>query len=260
MIYLFYLFVTIVILLFVYFRWQYATLFHPRLYREDAFDEHFRFLRITTDDGIRLEGCIYEPDRYERTLLYFGGRGQDSVGLLPKLSTCYTDLRIVTFNYRGYGKSEGKADEKSMMGDALLVYEKVHKHFGDIEVMGYSLGCAPASFVAAGKELKKLYLIAPFSSLKTLVKDVYGVAFPLLRYSFDICKYLKNTRCEVKLFISKDDNFVPYKNAKRLKSCIKKYDEFVELEGLNHVELLCERRVYDSIIHPDRHPPKTHRN
>lgn len=245
MIYASYLLVTAALLLFLYFRWQYSTLFHPKLYREDAFDERFRFLSVTTNEGLKLEGCIFEPRSYKGTFLYFGGRGQDSVGLLPKLSRCYPDFRIVTFNYRGYGKSDGVPNEKSMQQDALLVYEKVVKNFGEVDVFGYSLGCAIASYVASQRTPKKLFLVAPFASLKSLVADVYGFALPLLRYSFDTCANLQKTKCEVYIFLSRDDNLVPYRNSKRLYECGS--SEIMELTGLAHFELLCDERVIDYI-------------
>ncbi len=245
MIYVLYLLVSAVVVLFVYFRWQHNALFHPKLYREDPFDERFRFLTITLDEGIVLEGCVYEPTRYKETLLYFGGRGQDSVGLLPKLSTCYGDFRIVTFNYRGYGKSGGVPDEKSIFQDALLVYDRVVKNFGALELLGFSLGCSVASYVASKRDPKRLFLIAPFASMKSLVKDVHGFGLPLLRYRFDTCAYLEKVECDVYIFISRDDNVVPYKNSKRFYACA--LVDIMELEGLTHVELLCDDRVIGSI-------------
>ncbi len=231
------------LLFFLYFRWQYAALFHPKLYRKDVFDERFRFLSVIADDGVELEGCIYMPLTYKSTLLYFGGRGQDSVGLLPKLALCYGDFRIVTFNYRGYGKSAGTPNEKKILLDALLVYEKVTKNFGEVDIYGFSFGCSIASFVASQKSPKRLFLIAPFASLRSLIQDIYGFSLPLLRYRFPTCTYLKKTQSEVYVFVSKDDDIVPYKNSKRLYACIGDSSEIVELEGLKHTELLCDERV-----------------
>jgi len=245
-IYALYLLIVAFIVLFVYFRWQYSVLFHPKLYREDAFDERFRFLSVTTENGIKLEGCVFEPDSYTATLLYYGGRGQDSVGLLPKLSLCYPGFRIVTFNYRGYGKSEGVPDEKSIMNDALLVYERVKKNFGEVDPLGYSLGCAVASYVASKKESKKLFLVAPFASLKTLMMDIYGFSLPLLRYHFDTCTNISKTSADIYIFASRNDNVVPVKNARRLQNC-SSLAAFLELDGLNHVEILCDEKVIDAI-------------
>ena len=242
MIYVLYIVIVTALLFFLYFRWQYSMLFHPKLYRDDPFDERFHFLSITTEDNVKLEGCIFEPMEYKRTLLYFGGRGQDSVGLLPKLSRCYSDFRIITFNYRGYGKSEGVVNERNMMQDALLVYDKVVKNFGEIDLLGFSLGCAVASYVAANRDAKRVFLIAPFASLESLVRDIYGFSLPLLRYRFDTCAHIALTNAKITLFVSKDDNVVPVKNARRLKECAKLY-EYKEFCGLSHVEMLCQAKL-----------------
>lgn len=246
MIYLLYTVFTVVLVLFVYRRWQYNTVFHPKLYREAPFDERFRFLFVTAHDGVKLEGCVYEAAQSRGVVLYFGGRGQDSVGLLPKLAQCFENLTIVTFNYRGYGKSEGKPSEKAILEDSALVYEKVVKNFGPTQIIGYSLGCSVASYVAMRHSPQKLFLIAPFSSMKTLVKDSYGFVFPLIRYRFDTCSYLAKTASKIYIFVSRDDNIVPIKNAKRLQECAD-LEDFIEFEGLNHVEILCDERVVSGI-------------
>ena len=241
-----YISVTVVLALFLYFRWQHAMLFHPLLYREDAFDGRFRFLSVETNDRRKLEGCVYEPENFKATLLYFGGRGQDSVGLLPKLSECYPEVRIVTFNYRGYGKSEGEPNERDILADALLIYERVTKSFGAVDLLGYSLGCSVAAFVASKKNPKKLFLVAPFTSLESLVEDLYGFRLPLIRYRFDTCAYVAKTESKIYIFITKDDDIVPFQNAKRLHKCAVT-GTFVELDGLNHIEILCSVEVVDAI-------------
>ncbi len=231
---------------FVYRRWQYVRVFHPKLYRETAFDERFRFLYVTTKEGIKLEGCVFEPQNSKATLLYFGGRGQDSVGLLPKLSKCYDECTIVTFNYRGYGKSEGKPSENALFEDGVEVYDKVVKNFGKVYVVGYSLGCSVASFVAMQRAPEKLFLIAGFCSMKTLVADTYGFVLPLLRFRFDTCAFLKKVTSQVYIFSSENDNVVAFANTKRLQKSVPN-GTFRVFKGLDHVEILCDERVVDGI-------------
>jgi len=248
MIFLIYACITLLLLFFAYREWQYHALFHPKFYRDDSFDERFKPLFIRAEDGVKLEGAVFSPKEPKGRILYFGGRGQDSVGLLPKLARCYLDVQIISFNYRGYGKSEGKISEQALLQDALLVYEKVVKNFGGCDLVGYSFGCSVASYVAGHKDVQKLFLIAPFASIETFIKDRYRFTLPFLRYSFDTCAYLQQSNAKISLFASEDDEIVPFENTKRLKKCVLDFEHYIVLQESRHVEMLCERRVTE-VIH-----------
>jgi pimeloyl-ACP methyl ester carboxylesterase len=179
--------------------------------------------------------------------LYFGGRGQDSVGLLPKLSEVFFDVRVITFNYRGYGKSQGEPSEQKLYDDALEIYKKVYKHYGDVVVLGFSLGSSIASYLASKTDIKKLFIVGAFSSLNDLIKDKYGFRFPFLKYGFYTCKYLQESDAKVYIFVSKDDNVVPFNDSFRLENCPKNLERFVVVSGVNHIELLWHKDVIKEI-------------
>ena len=239
MIYISYILLTLVILFFIYLEWQKSVVFHPKFFRDNSlYDERFKFLTIKTKDNVTLEGCVYTPKEFKKSLLYFGGRGQDSVGLLPKLAEIYGNVQIFTFNYRGYGKSEAKPTEEKLYSDALEVYDKVIKNYGNVSLLGYSLGSSIASYLSSKREIDKLFLIGAFTSMEELIKDTYRFRLPFLKYSFFTCKYLKVNNQETYIFLSKDDKTVLFKNSKKLKNCPKNLKKFMVLEGLNHVEIL----------------------
>ncbi len=250
MIYLLYVALTLALLYFVYMQWQYMSIFHPKLYRDmTLYDDSYTFLTTVTQDGTTLEGCRFEPQTPPHdTLLYFGGRGQDSVGLLPKLAELYPQCRIVTFNYRGYGKSGGRPSERAIFEDSLHVMRLVQKHYSTPHIMGYSLGSSVAAYVASKIPPRRFYLIGAFCSIASLTRQRFGRSLPFLRYSFDTCEYLKNVPGGVCLFASKDDNVVAFASVLELVEHAKKKVECFEVyEGLNHVELLWDARVHERI-------------
>ena len=250
MIYLLYLGVVIFLGWFLYREWQYAMIFHPKYYRDaTSYDKRYRFLYVTALDGCKLEGCVYEPQEYESTLLYFGGRGQDSVGLLPKLAQCYKNVRLVTFNYRGYGKSEGRPSESFLMQDAELIYEKVVRNFGNVALLGFSLGSSVAACIAQKKKADKLFLIAPFASLESLTKDRFGLSLPWLRYDFPTCRCLEeNSMSSICICVSLDDEIIPKKHLQRIRTCKSELACWKEVEGVSHAELLCDERVTSTLL------------
>ena len=92
--------------------------------REEELDDDFEILSIVTDDGVELEGVVYEPKELYRkladidsTLLFFGGKTHDSVGLIKRLSSSFPHTRIITFNYRAYGRNTGTLNEKNIFKD-----------------------------------------------------------------------------------------------------------------------------------------------
>ncbi len=255
MIYTIFILITFIILAFVFYEIQYHLLFSPTHYRDGELDESFELLSIKTDDGVELEGVVYTPtEMYRRlatphaTLLFFAGRSHDSVGLIKRLSRSYPHTRIITFNYRSYGKSEGVINEKNMLNDGLKVAEIVKKNYGEFYLLGFSIGSSVASFVASKMDVLGVFLVGPFDSIALLAKEKYGLKLCwILRYKFDKTEMVKDIDSKTYLFASKDDEITYIKNARNLKSHVKNLALYKELDSLTHKELLWDSEVIDEI-------------
>jgi hypothetical protein len=239
MIYLLFFLLTLSVLAVFLYQLQYFFIFEPHKYPREQLDERFKALEIKTKDGVLLEGVEYSPAEFTHTLLYFGGRSQDSVALIKKLSENYSEYRIITFNYRGYGDSKGVLSEKIVFEDALFVARKLQEHYGTLSLMGYSLGSSLAAFAATSLKLENLFLIGAFKS----VSDVMKRRVPLLptfmiKYRFDTALHVRDVESPSYLIVSKTDEIIPFKSAYALSSCIKNLAEFKELYGYNHDEIL----------------------
>ena len=106
MIYTSFLLLTFIVIAFVFYQMQYFMFFTPTYYRSTELDDRFEMLSVTVDDGVELEGVVHTPKEFSSTLLFFAGRSYDAVGVIEKISLAYPDIRIITFNYRSYGRSE----------------------------------------------------------------------------------------------------------------------------------------------------------
>ena len=250
MIYLLFISITVAIMIFFIYQWQYFMIFTPVYYREDGICEHCEYLSTTTDDGIELEGVVYEPSSQPKaTLLFFGGRSDDSVALINKLSQNYKEFRIVTFNYRSYGKSQGVANEKNLFQDGLHVAYLVQKYYGDFYILGFSLGSSVATYVASKHSTKALFLLGAFDSIASLVKQKYKVTLPswLLRYKFETQHYIQEVKAPVCLFASQNDTITYIENTYYLKNYIVNLLCYEEYENLTHKELLCYQPIVEKI-------------
>jgi uncharacterized protein len=236
--FLFFLF-TFAIFVFVLYKVQYFFIFEPHKYTREPLDDRFTALEISTQDGTLLEGILYSPNEYRETLLYFGGRSQDSVALISKLAQNYNEYQIITCNYRAYGNSMGKLSEKDVLEDALFVARKLQEHYGKMNIMGYSLGSSVAAYVASKMEIKNLFLIGAFDSVFAIIKEkIPFLPSKMIAYRFDTASYVSKVKAKTYLLVSKDDNIVSFKRAEILKTRVKNLVEFKELSGYNHNEIL----------------------
>ncbi len=255
MIYIAFLIVTFSVLVIALYHLQYFMLFSPMYYRDEVLGEEYELLYITTDDGVELEGVVYEPKSLyrklatiESTILFFAGRSHDSVGLIQKLSTSFPHSRIITFNYRSYGKSGGMINEKNLFSDADKIALLVQKNYGDFYLLGFSLGSSLASHVASKHKVLGVFLVGAFDSITLLAKEKYGVCLSwIMRYKFNNIEIVKSIDAETCMFVSKDDKVTYINNSRNLKKNVKNLTYYVELDDITHKELLWNSKVIDEI-------------
>ena len=248
MIYIAFIIFTLLILFFVFYQWQYFMVFSPLYYREEPLCEACTLLSMTTDDGVELEGALYEPQYPHATLLVFVGRSHDAVGLINRFAELYPHARIITFNYRGYGKSKGIPSEKHLLEDGLKIAELVKKNYGDIYLLGFSIGSSVAAYVASKVEVQALFLVGAFDSIVSLAAKKFGINLAaVIRYKFNTKKFMQKVEAPSYLFVSRDDETAYIENARALKESVKNLAYYAEFDGLHHKELLWDERVVAKI-------------
>ncbi|WP_428739633.1 alpha/beta fold hydrolase [Sulfurimonas sp.] len=224
-------------------------LFTPTYIQQRRLCDQCEMLEILTDDGLALEGVVYEPKEPIATLLFFAGRSHDSVALIQKLKTAYPHLRIITFNYRSYGKNKGKISEKNMLEDALHIGKIVQKNYGDFYLLGFSLGSSLASYVASNIKVQGVYLIAAFDSIALVARNKFGFSLPqwLVRYKFPTIEFVQNIDSATYLYVSQDDEMAYIQNGRNLSKNIKNLKFYKEYKNLSHKELLWDEEVINNI-------------
>jgi len=250
-----FIFITILIVALAFNKLKYFMVFSPVYYRGEELDDNFELLRITTDDGIELEGVVYEPvelyrklPTIEKTLLFFGGRQHDSVGLIKRLSHEFPHARIITFNYRSYGKSGGRISEKNILKDGLKIAEVVKNNYGEFYVLGFSIGSIVASYIASKIHVAGVFLVGSFDNVNNLVKEKHGKSISwLFNSKLDNIEHVKNIDAATYIFVSKDDETAYIKNARNLKNHVKNLAHYKELDNLSHKELLWAEDVINDI-------------
>jgi len=138
--------------------WQPAGLVY-----EDAF--------FQAEDGTHLHGW-YLPHPHPRAVILFA---HGNAGNLSHRREMLEELRdrhqvsVMIFDYRGYGRSEGKPREAGLLQDARAARRWLSQRTGvgerDIVLMGRSLGGGVAVDLAANDGAGGLILVNTFSSL-----------------------------------------------------------------------------------------------
>ncbi|MBR7801538.1 alpha/beta hydrolase [Undibacterium fentianense] len=112
-------------------------------------------------DTVTIRGVRVTVPEGKTTVLYFGGNlthVDENAPLLAKLAgTC--PAHFATFDYRGYGRTNGQPDALLLKADALRVYDYVRAQTpGKLLVYGYSLGGFMAGHIAANRPIDGLVL------------------------------------------------------------------------------------------------------
>lgn len=147
---------------------------------------------------------------------------------------------VLIYDYRSYGKSNGKLSEQNMYHDADFIYSELLKSFDEhkIFVYGRSIGTGVATYVASRHNPSQLILESPYYNMPDLVRSIVPV-IPgfLLRFKFRIDKMIVKVKCPVLIFHGTEDEVIYYGSSLKLKKHFKSSDRLVTIEGGKHNNL-----------------------
>ena len=134
---------------------------------------------FTSSDGTRLHGWYFERPGATTYVLYCHGNGEDVAGLGEYMDTLRDrhGVSLFAFDFRGYGRSEGRPEEGGIIADACAAQQWLAQRAGvsttDIVLWGRSIGGAIAVQVAADYGARGLILERTFTSLPDVAARHY---------------------------------------------------------------------------------------
>lgn len=136
---------------------------------------------LKTIDGNVLRGWLHNPEPRKGIIIYFQGNAEEISYVMDQPP--YPDgWGAALYNYRGYGLSEGKPSQAALESDALEIYDQTASRHpelaGRIGVMGRSLGCGPAVYLARHRPVAFAILTTPYDSVLSVARERYPV-FPV---------------------------------------------------------------------------------
>jgi len=182
-------------------------------------------ITLETDDSITLRGWLVSRPEAEKAplVIYYGGNGEE-VSHLVSQAERFPGCALLLMNYRGYGLSEGRPNERNLYRDAELIYDIFTQRKGvdreRIVVMGRSIGTGVAVHIAASRPVSGVILVTPYDSLVRVVQRKVKIipAALLLRNRFDSIAAAPRLDIPMLALIAGRDEVIPSDHAYNLAS------------------------------------------
>ena len=249
--------VGLLVIAFMLYRFEHSQVYHPTRDAESTPDDVGRpaeEIWLNTSDGLRLHAWFFAAEkaspRARFVMLFCHGNG----GNLTSRPGYYraileTGVSLLTFDYRGYGRSDGQPSEAGTYTDAATAYQWLRtRGFAPehILVWGESLGGGIASQLAATERLGGLVLQSTFTS----IPDIGAELFPWLpvklisRIKYDTLSRLPEIPCPVVVMHSRADTTIGFHHGERNFAVAREPKAFVEIGGDHNDALLANRAAY----------------
>jgi len=244
---IFYLFAAFVLLI-VYVRFlESVSLFYPSrkiVVTPKEAGIAFEDIYFSTADHVRLNGWLVKtavrPKEAATVLFCHGNAGNIGDRVEKILNFRNLGLNVFIFDYRGYGKSQGRPTEKGMYSDVQAAYDYLQTRHDiakkRIIVYGASMGGVAAIDLASKQPVAALIADSTFTSGADMAKRIVPFV-PSFMLAVKLDNATKIQKITVpKLFIhSPDDQTVPFKLGQRLFALAPEPKEFLQITG-NHNE------------------------
>ncbi|MFO7655228.1 MAG: alpha/beta hydrolase [Candidatus Krumholzibacteriia bacterium] len=198
----------------------------------------FRDVTFASADGPLLHGWWVPVADARFTVIFCHGNAGNIAGRLETVRLLHDlGLALLIFDYRGYGRSEGRPSEAGLYADARAAWRHLVEEEGvspdRIILWGRSLGGAVAARVASETEPAGLMVESSFTSAADLASRFYPW-LPirlLLRARYDTLSLVPDITCP-KLFVhSVDDEVVPYELGRQLFEAAAPPKQMVDIRG-----------------------------
>jgi hypothetical protein len=206
---------------------------------------------LLTSDNIRLDGWfIPAPENRGVILFCHGNAGNISHRLESLLLFHKLGFSTLIFDYRGYGRSQGRPSEAGTYLDVKAAWNYLIEERSiapsRIVLFGRSLGAAVATHQATVDTPGALIVESSFTSVPDLAAELYPF-LPvrwLTRFNYNVYRQLQMVSCPVLVVHSRDDEIIPFKHGQVLFKTANEPKQFLELRGGHNDGFLLAGKAY----------------
>ena len=225
--------------------WEESLIFVPMRYPDGEWQPYGLAVEdawFTADDGVKLHGWYRAHPQPKAVILFCHGNAGNITHRDDRLRMLYqhVDASVFVFDYRGFGRSEGKPTEAGVLLDARAarawLAERAKVPERDIVVMGESLGGAVAVDLAAADGARALILESTFDALPEVASHHFSYVPVrwLMRTRLDSAEKIGRYHGPLLQAHGDSDHIVPLEFGKRLFAAANEPKTFVLLDGHDH--------------------------
>ncbi|MCF7956265.1 MAG: alpha/beta hydrolase [Phycisphaerae bacterium] len=192
-------------------------------------------IKIDVENGDAICGRYLQNPDAEFTILYNHGNNED-IGMNLHWLQRFRErgFSVLTYDYRGFGLSEGKSTEKNTYSDAQAAYDYLVKVKNippsRIIVMGRSLGGGVAVELASTNPVAGLIMQSTFISINRVVAG--GQAVPFDKYKS--ISRIDNVNCPILVIHGTADSLVKFWHGEKLYEAAQQPKAYLWVEGADH--------------------------
>ncbi|MCJ7500018.1 alpha/beta hydrolase, partial [bacterium] len=194
-------------------------------------------------DGNSLHGW-YIPASGDQVVLWMHGNAGNIADRLDQAVEMKRALGVSSFmfDYRGYGKSEGRPSEKGLYQDAEAAFKWLTEtrgiNPGNIILYGHSLGSAVSVDLALEKGMNAggMVLESPFTSAADVARTIYfGLPVGLvMSVTLDNIGRIGEVKMPILIIHGVSDTVIPFEMGKKLFDAAPEPKTFLPIAGGDH--------------------------
>lgn len=222
-----------------------ALIFHPSSWPVGNWEPanlDFEDAWFESADGVRLHGWYVAAKEAKGYLLYAHGNAGNLSDRADVVRLLNRDLglSVFIFDYRGYGRSEGRPSINGITEDGKAAMAWLRNRAGvessEITVLGSSLGGLVAVSLAVEEGAQSLILEGAFPSLKQVARHRFPwlPAGLVLRQDIDAGGLVGQFRGRLFQSHAGSDTIIPLALGRSLFEAAGEPKEFMTFEGLDH--------------------------
>jgi uncharacterized protein len=248
---------------------QERLMYFPSAYRAREVDDFFQaggceLLYQTSSGG---QTAFYLPPREgggglpERLWIVCAGNGSRALDWWPVIERWNPRFGWMFLDYPGYGRCEGNPDPARIRENALEAIGTLARHLGAtpgdlasrLGVLGHSLGSAAALLAAEAVPVRRIVLVAPFTTMTDMAQRVVGWPLCLLnRHRYDNrarLDSLERLGARIHLFHGSDDEVIPVAMGRELAAAHPDMITFHEIRSATHMGVIDEaaEEIHDAL-------------
>ena len=198
---------------------------------------------ITSLDGTQLHGWLFEHPNPQHVVLYCHGNGEHVAHNVDLMDHLRRELNatVLIFDYRGYGKSEGRPHEKGVVSDGKAAHRWLAERTGvdtsDVVLIGRSLGGGVVVASAAELGARALVLQSTFARMVDTAAELYPwlPVRLVMRNRYDSLAHIAKYDGPILQSHGTDDELVPYHHAQKLFAAANSNrKEWIDVPGGGH--------------------------